>query len=62
MSLLRPATRPPKPRIRKTKGGWLCKGGGTSAAGPTPEDAYRAWSHRCALKGAEIMRRLLPLA
>ena len=36
---------PPKPRIKKVVGGWVCRAesSGTQAFGDTPDEAYRLW-------------------
>lgn len=61
-SLLRPATRPPKPRLKLSMGCWTCATANIIAKGRTPAEAYREWWKATTLRGAEIMRSLRPFA
>lgn len=62
MSLLRQATRPVKPRLRLYMGCWICVTANISAKGRTPAEAYREWWKAVAMRGAEVMRALRPIA
>ena len=61
-SLLRPATRPPKPRLRPCMGIWTCETASLIAKGRTPAEAYREWQKAVAIAGAAVMRSLRPFA
>ena len=61
-SLLRPAVRPPKPRLRACMGIWTCETANLIAKGRTPAEAYREWQKAVAIRGAEVMRNLRPFA
>jgi hypothetical protein len=61
-SLLRPATRPPKPRLRACMGIWTCETANLLAKGRTPAEAYREWQKAVAIRGAAVMRSLRPFA
>lgn len=61
-SLLRPATRPPKPRLRPCMGIWTCETVNLIAKGRTPAEAYREWQKAVAIAGAAVMRSLHPFA
>lgn len=57
-SLLRPATRPPKPRLRPCMGIWTCETANVIAKGRTPAEAYREWHKETVIRGAAVMRSL----
>lgn len=61
-SLLRPPSRPPKPRLRPCMGIWTCETPPLIAKGRTPAEAYREWQKEFAIRGAKVMRSLRPFA
>lgn len=61
-SLLRPATRPPKPRLRWCRTLWQCSGAGIDAYSKTPADAFKQWQRLLTEAGAMVYRNLRPFA
>jgi hypothetical protein len=60
-SLLRPATRPPKPRLRWCRTLWQCSGAGIDAYSKTPADAFKQWQRLLTEAGAKVHRHLMTM-
>ena len=61
-SLLRPATRPPKPRLRFCRTLWECSGAGINTYSMTPADAFKQWQRLLTEAGAKVHRHLMTMS
>ena len=62
-TLLRPATRPPKPNLHKVAPDvWVCETPYVAEKAATPAAAYEQWKKSATIRGAAVMRSLRPFA